>query len=53
MNSSGAKKNPNLGIQHEGGFDEPFVSKYKYYLSDSKINFSEIRRGKKMEPTIR
>ncbi len=59
MVSSGAKKNPNLGIDHSGttftklGFDEPFVSKFKYYLSSNKINFDLLKNGKSSLPTIR
>ena len=45
MASSGAKKNPNLGITQEG-FDEPFVSKFKYYLSANKLNFDAMRKGR-------
>lgn len=32
MASTGTKKNPNLGLEHSG-YDEPYVSKFKYYLS--------------------
>ena len=44
MASSGTKKNPNLGITQEG-YDEPYVSKFKYYLSANKLNFDAIRKG--------
>lgn len=59
MVSSGTKKNPNLGIDHTGngylylGFDEPFVSKFKYYLSENKINFDLLKNGKVEAPIIR
>ena len=36
--ASTKKKNPNLPLS-ETGYGEPFVSKFKYYLSESKINF--------------
>lgn len=45
MASSGKKKNPSLRLFHEG-FDEPFISKFKYYLSPNKLNFEGIRKGK-------
>lgn len=45
MASSGTKKNPSLGLNQEG-YDEPFVSKFKYYLSANKINMHAIRKGK-------
>lgn len=41
--ASTKKKNPNL-VLSETGFDEPFVSKFKYYLSENKIDFS-MKRG--------
>lgn len=37
--TSDKKKNPNLCLK-ECGFDEPFVSKFKFYLSSSKLDFS-------------
>lgn len=52
MASSGTKKNPNLGLDHLG-YDEPFVSKYKYYLSPNKINFDILKHGKQQFPTTR
>lgn len=42
--SSDKKKNPNLNL-NEVGFDEPFVSKFRFYLSPSKLDFSSVRRG--------
>lgn len=44
MGGSDKKKNPNLGLNHQG-YDEPFVSKYKYYLSSNKLDFSAIRKA--------
>ena len=35
MGGSDKKKNPNLGLSCEG-YNEPFVSKFKYYLSANK-----------------
>lgn len=35
------------------GFDEPFVSKFKYYLSASKINFDQVSKGLRPQPIIR
>jgi hypothetical protein len=29
------------------GYDEPFVSKFKYYLSSNKIDFNALKQGKK------
>lgn len=52
MVSSGSKKNPNLGIEHSG-YDEPFVSKFKYYLSANKINFEMMKKGKISQPVVR
>lgn len=52
MASSGAKKNPNLGIDQEG-YDEPFVSKFKYYLSANKINFDLLKKGRTQAPIVR
>lgn len=45
MGGSDKKKNPPLGLAAEG-FDEPFVSKFKYYLSANKLDFSVGKRGK-------
>jgi hypothetical protein len=45
MGGSDKKKNPPLGLTAEG-FDEPFVSKFKYYLSANKLDFSIGKRGK-------
>ena len=44
MGTSTKKKNPGLSVTEEG-FDEPFVSKFKYYLSSNKLDFSTIKRG--------
>lgn len=35
------------------GYDEPFISKFKYYLSSNKINFDNIKKGIRPQPTIR
>lgn len=35
------------------GYDEPFVSKFKYYLSSNKINFELLKKGKNHQPVIR
>lgn len=48
--SSQKKKNPDLK-QNEQGYNEPFVSKFRYYLSTSKINFANVKRGLP-QPTI-
>lgn len=45
MGGSDKKKNPSLGLS-ACGFDEPFVSKFKYYLSANKLDFSVGKRGK-------
>lgn len=49
MGTSDKKKNPGLP-QDECGFEEPFVSKYKYYLSGNKLDFG---RGAGGPPGIR
>ena len=41
---SDKKKNPNLNLTEEG-YDEPFVSKFKFYLSGNKLDFPRIRQG--------
>lgn len=46
MGTSNKKKNPDL-VLNENGYDEPFVSKYKFYLSPSKIDFSSLKQGPK------
>lgn len=43
MGGSQKKRNPNL-ILTETGYDEPFVSKFKYYLSANKLDFSNINK---------
>lgn len=35
------------------GYDEPFISKFKYYLSSNKINFDNIKKGVRPQPIIR
>jgi hypothetical protein len=45
MGGSDKKKNPSLGVNNEG-FNEPFVSKYKYYLSSNKLDFSMLKKNK-------
>lgn len=50
--ASSKKKNPNLNLT-EAGFDEPFVSKYKYYLSASKVNFGSVKKGLPQATTVR
>ena len=47
---SDKKKNPDLK-QSQSGFNEPFVSKFRYYLSASKINFGSLKGGLP-QPTI-
>jgi tetratricopeptide (TPR) repeat protein len=42
--TSDKKKNPNLNIT-EAGFDEPFISKFKFYLSAAKLDFGSMRGG--------
>ena len=42
--TSDKKKNPNLKI-NESGYDEPFVSKFRFYLSTNKLDFSTVKRG--------
>lgn len=51
MGGSEKKKNPGLAVNNEG-YDEPFVSKFKYYLSSSKIDLSN-KLGKKVMPNSR
>lgn len=43
-NTSDKKKNPSLNISEEG-YDEPFISKYRFYLSANKLDFSSAKRG--------
>ena len=45
MGGADKKKNPSLGVSNEG-FNEPFVSKYKYYLSANKLDFSMLKKNK-------
>lgn len=53
MNStSEKKKNPNLMLE-EAGYNEPFISKFKFYLSGSKIDFAAIQREGPPEPMRR
>ena len=51
MGGSEKKRNPDL-LQSASGFDEPFVSKFHYYLSANKIDFSLLKR-KKGQPITR
>jgi len=44
MGGSDKKKNPSLGLSCEG-YDEPFVSKFKYYLSANKLDFTAAKRA--------
>ncbi len=44
MGGSDKKKNPSLGLNCEG-YDEPFVSKFKYYLSANKLDFTAAKRA--------
>lgn len=48
--TSDKKKNPDLKSR-EQGFEEPFVSKFRYYLSTAKLDFSKAKRGLP-QPTI-
>ena len=43
-NTSDKKKNPNLKLE-EQGWDEPFVSKFRFYLSANKLDFGNIKQG--------
>jgi hypothetical protein len=45
MGGSDRKKNPSLPLNNQA-FDEPFVSKFKYYLSANKMDFSMKGKGK-------
>ena len=45
MGGSDKKKNPSLGLATQG-YDEPFVSKFKYYLSANKLDFSSMKKGR-------
>jgi tetratricopeptide (TPR) repeat protein len=45
MGGSDKKKNPSLGL-NISGYDEPFVSKFKYYLSANKLDFSSMKKGR-------
>lgn len=44
MGGSDKKKNPNLSLTEEG-YNEPYVSKFKYYLSANKIDLSAMKKG--------
>jgi tetratricopeptide (TPR) repeat protein len=52
MGGSEKKRNPDL-FQMNSGFNEPFVSKFNYYLSANKIDFSLIRTKKGSQPITR
>ena len=43
MTSSGKKKNPGLLLDHVA-YDEPYVSKYKYYLSTNKLDLTKVEK---------
>lgn len=45
MGGSEKKKNPSLSLTCQG-YDEPFVSKFKYYLSTNKLDFSTLNKGR-------
>lgn len=49
MSGSEKKKNPDI-YQYSTGFDETFVSKFSYYLSANKIDFSELKQKKQSIP---
>jgi hypothetical protein len=44
MGASEKKKNPGLPLTNEA-FDEPFVSKFKYYLSANKLDFNLLKKN--------
>ena len=52
MGGSEKKRNPDL-FQNNSGYDEPFVSKFHYYLSANKIDFSMVRQKKGQQPVTR
>jgi tetratricopeptide (TPR) repeat protein len=52
MGGSEKKRNPDL-FQTNSGYDEPFVSKFHYYLSANKIDFSMMRQKKGQQPVTR
>ena len=52
MGGSEKKRNPDL-IQINSGYDEPFISKFNYYLSSKKIDFSLLRSKKGYQPTTK
>jgi len=49
MGGSTKKKNPDL-YQFNTGYDEPFVSKFAYYLSSNKIDFGALKKRKSSVP---
>ena len=46
MGSSVKKRNPGLS-QIASAFDEPFVSKYRYYLSSNKLDIAMTQKVRK------
>jgi hypothetical protein len=52
MGTSEKKKNPSLSLSSYG-YDEPFVSKFKYYLSANKMDFSGFNNKNKSLPAQR
>ena len=46
MGSSVKKRNPGLGQEHSS-FDEPFVSKYRYYLSANKLDIAMTQKARR------
>jgi hypothetical protein len=52
MGGSDKKKNPGLAHSNSA-FDEAFVSKFNYYLSANKIDFSLLKRKNKGLPQVR
>jgi hypothetical protein len=44
MGASENKKNPGLPLTNEA-FDEPFFSKFKYYLSTNKLDFNLLKKN--------
>ncbi len=45
MQTSTKKKNPSLRLTNKG-YSSPFVSKYKYYLSEKKIDMDFLNNKK-------
>ena len=55
MGGSQKKRNPDLYQQPSLGYDEPFVSKFHYYLSANKIDMTMLssKSTKKVQPISR